>query len=113
MLDQAPLQLDREGIKAREDGERVGGGRILEGGDYFKHFGLRRRLFEGRLLFEDCFVSESSLSKIMSHSNWPEGYIMVRRDRAGSPIGGGVAILCQNDLKGKAFNVTDSLKFES
>ena len=113
MLDQAPLQLDREGIKEREDGERVGGGRILEGGDYFKHFGLRRRLFEGRLLFEHCFVSESWLSKIMSHSNWPEGYIMVRKDRAGSPIGGGVALLCQNDLKGKALNVTDSLKFES
>ena len=113
MLDQVPLQLDREGIKEREDGERVGGGRILEGGDYFKHFGLRRRLFEGRLLFEDCFVSESWLSKIMSHSNWPEGYIMVRKDRAGSPIGGGVALLCQNDLKGKALNVTDSLKFES
>ena len=70
MLDQAPLQLDREGIKEREDGERGGGGRLLEGGDYFKHFGLRRRLFEGRLLFEDCFVSESWLSMIiLSHSN--------------------------------------------
>ena len=70
MLDQAPLQLDREGIKEREDGERGGGGRLLEAGDYFKHFGLRRRLFEGRLLFEDCFVSESWLSMIiLSHSN--------------------------------------------
>ena len=61
LLDQAPLQLDREGIKEREDGERGGGGRLLEGGDYFKHFGLRWRLFEGRLLFEDCFASESWL----------------------------------------------------
>ena len=114
MLDQAPLQLDREGIKAREDGERGGGGRLLEGGDYFKHFGLRRRLFEGRLLFEDCFVSESWLSMIISsHSNWPEGLIMVRKDQAGSPIGGGVAIICRNDWKGKALNVTDSLEFES
>ena len=114
MLDQASLQLDREGIKAREDGERGGGGRLLEGGDYFKHFGLRRRLFEGRLLFEDCFVSESWLSIIiLSHSNWPEGYIMVRKDRAGSPIGGGVVIICRNDWKGKALNVTDSLEFES
>ena len=70
------LQLDREGIKAREDGERGRGGRFLEGGVYFKHFGLRRRLFEGRLLFEDCFVSESWLSMIiLSHSNWPEGFI--------------------------------------
>ena len=66
-------------MKAREDGERGGGGRLLEGGDYFKHFGLKRRLFEGRLLFEDCFVSESCLSVIiLSHSNCPEGYIMVR-----------------------------------
>ena len=113
MLDQAPLQLDREGIKAREDGERCGGGRLLEGGDYFKHFGLRRRLFEGRLLFEHCFVSESWLSKIVSHSNCPEGYVMVRKDRAGSPIGGGVAIICRNDWKVKALNVTDSLEFES
>ena len=46
-------------------------------GDYCKHFGLRRRLFEGRLLFEDCFVSESWLSMIiLSHSNCPEGYLM-------------------------------------
>ena len=85
----------------------------MEGGDYFKHFGLRRRLFEGRLLFEDCFVSESSLSMlIFSHSNWSEGYIMVRQDRAGSPIGGGVAIICRNDWKGKALNVTDSVECE-
>ena len=80
----------------------------MEGGDYFKHFGLRKRLFE------DCFVSESWLSVIIfSHSNWPEGYIMVRKDRAGSPIGGGVAIICRNDWKVKALNVTDSLEFES
>ena len=114
MLDQAPLQLNREKIKGREDGERGGGGRLLEGGDYFEHFALRRRLFERRLLFEDCFASESWLSIIiLSHSNWPEGYIMVRRDRAGSPIDGGVAIICRNDWKVKALNVTDSLEFES
>ena len=114
MLDQVPLQLDREGIKAREDDERGGGGLLLEGGDYFENFGLRRRLFERRLLFEDCFVSESWLSMmILSHSNWPEGYIMVRKDRAGSPIGGGVAIICRNDWKGKALNDIDSLEFES
>ena len=113
-MNQAPLQLDREGIKQREDGERGGGGRLLEAGDYFKHFGLRRRLFEGSLLFEDCFVSESWLSMIiLSHSNCPEGFIMVRKDRAGSPIGGGVAIICRKDWKVKALNVTDSLEFES
>ena len=97
-LDQAPLQLDREGMKAREDGEMGGGWRLLK----------------GRLLLEDCFVSESWLSMIiLSHSNCPEGYIMVRKDRAGSPIGGSVAIICRNDWKVKALNVTDSLEFES
>ena len=50
---------------------------------------------------------------ILSHSNWPEGYIMVSKDRAGSPIGGGVVIICRKDWKGKALNVTDSLEFES
>ena len=36
-----------------------GGGRLFEGGDYFKYFGQRgaiirgRRLIEGRLLFEE------------------------------------------------------------
>ena len=98
MQDQAPLQLDREGIKEREDGERGVGGRLIE----------------ERLLFEDCFVSESWLSMIiLSHSNCPEGYVMVRKDRAGSPIGGGVAIICWNYWKEKALKVTDSLEFES
>ena len=45
---------------------------------------------------------------ILSHSNCPEGYVMVRKDRAGSRIGGGVAIICRNDWKVKALNVTDS-----
>ena len=68
----------------------------------------------GRLLLEDCFVSETWLSMIiLSHSNCPEGYVMVRKDRGGSPIGGGVAIICRNDWKVKALNVTDSLEFES
>ena len=73
-----------------------------------------RRSIDGRLLFEDCLVSESRLSMIiLSHSNCPEGYFMVRKDRAGSRIGGGVAIICRNEWKGKALNVTDSLEFES
>ena len=50
---------------------------------------------------------------ILSHSNCQEGYVMVRKDRAGSRIGGGVAIICRNDWKVKALNVTDSLEFES
>ena len=73
-----------------------------------------RRSIDGRLLFEDCLVSESWLSMIiLSHSNCPGGYFMVRKDRAGSRIGGGVAIICRNDWKGKALNVTDSLESES
>ena len=44
---------------------------------------------------------------ILSHSNCPEGYVMVRKDRDGSRIGGGVAIICRNDWKVKALNVTD------
>ena len=38
---------------------------------------------------------------------------MVSKDRAGSPIGGGVVIISRKDWKGKALNVTDSLEFES
>ena len=65
-------------MKAREDGEMGGGWRFLK----------------GRLLLEDCFVSESWLSMIiLSHSNCPEGYVMVRKDRAGSRIGSGVAMI--------------------
>ena len=36
LLDQTPLQLDREGINKREEGKRVGG--LFEGGDNFKYF---------------------------------------------------------------------------
>ena len=42
-LDQIPLQLNREGIKERDDGERGGVGAILRG----------RRVIEGQLLFEE------------------------------------------------------------
>ena len=50
---------------------------------------------------------------ILSHSNCPESYVMVRKDRAGSRIGGGVAIICRNYWKVKTLNVSDSLEFES
>ena len=59
MLDQTPLQLDSEGIKEREDGERGSGGRLFEGGDYFKYIRLKgaiipgRQLIEGQLLFKE------------------------------------------------------------
>ena len=55
LLDQIQLQLDREGIKEREDGERGGGG----GGDYSREATILNisikggRLFEGRLLLEE------------------------------------------------------------
>ena len=32
------LQLDREGIKGREDGERSRGGGLFEGSEYFEIF---------------------------------------------------------------------------
>ena len=59
LLDQTPLQLDGEGIKEREVGERGGGGRLFEGGDYFKYIRLKgaiipgRQLSEGQLLFKE------------------------------------------------------------
>ena len=37
MLDHFAIQLDREAIKGREDGER-GGKRFFEGDDYLKYF---------------------------------------------------------------------------
>ena len=54
LLDQIQLQLDREGIKEREDGERGGGG-----GDYSReainlNISIKGgRLLEGRLLLEE------------------------------------------------------------
>ena len=53
------------------------------------------------------------LSGFELYSRWVPPYIMVRKDPAGSPIGGGVAIICRNDWKVKALNVIDSLEFES
>ena len=61
LLDQSALQLDREGIKERENGERGegggGGGRwaIIRRRRLFQIFPSkpRGRLIEGRLLFEE------------------------------------------------------------
>ena len=67
-MDQIPLQLEREGIKEREDGEGGGGDYSREviisnisikGGDYSREVINSNistkggRLFEGRLLFEE------------------------------------------------------------
>ena len=58
MLDQIPLQLDKEAerIKEREDGERVGGG-----GDYYKHFHQRGVSIQGRPVIEGrrAFLNKS------------------------------------------------------
>ena len=84
LLDPAPLQLEREGIKKIEDGKRGGGGRLFEGGD------LSRDGYYSRT----AFFSESWLCIIiLSHLNCPQGYVMVRKDQAGSRIGGGVAMI--------------------
>ena len=74
LLHQISLQLDRERIKGREDGERVGGGGdywreaiisniSIKGGEIF----LGRRLFEGRLLFEEIRYASAG---IQTHSFW-------------------------------------------
>ena len=52
MLDQVPLQLDREGIKESEDGERGGGDYSRE--TIFLNISTKEgRLFEGRLLIKE------------------------------------------------------------
>ena len=52
-LDQIQLQLDREGIKEREDGERGGGGDYLREAIILNISIKGGRLFEGRLLLEE------------------------------------------------------------
>ena len=71
MLDQILLQLDREGIKERENGEMGGGGggRLLEEGDYFKYFLqrgaiIREKRLMGRLLFEKIRYSSKTLHEL-------------------------------------------------
>ena len=52
-LDKIPLQLDKEGIKEREDGKRGrGGGGLFEGGDYFKNYHQRGAIIWARWLFK-------------------------------------------------------------
>ena len=61
-MDQIPLQLDREGIKEREDGERDGGGGIIRGRQLFQIFPSKGGdysreaiLIKGRLLFKEMW----------------------------------------------------------
>ena len=51
-LDKIPLQLDKGGIKEREDGKRGRGGGLFEGGDYFKNYDQRGAIIWGRWLFK-------------------------------------------------------------
>lgn len=61
-----------------------------------------------------CFVSESWMHKqIMSHSICPDGYVMVRKDRAGERAGGGVAVICRNDWEIKPLNVKEDFDSET
>ena len=53
LLDQIPLQLEREGIKEREDGERGGwGGGIVRGSHLLKYFHQRGAIIQGKWLIE-------------------------------------------------------------
>ena len=65
MLDQIPLQLDMEaeGIKEREDGERFGGGYYCKHSHQRGVFIQGRRLIEGRhaFLIKSYFFSMKSL----------------------------------------------------
>ncbi|EDO37962.1 predicted protein [Nematostella vectensis] len=61
-----------------------------------------------------CFVSKSWLNKkILSHLICPDGYVMVRKDRADLRAGGGVAIICRNYWKIKVLNVAASFESET
>ena len=51
-MDQIPLQLDREGIKEREDGERDGGG------DYSREAVISNISIKGGWLFEGGNINQ-------------------------------------------------------
>ena len=50
------FQLDREGTKEREDGERGGvGGQLFERCDYFKYFGQRGAIIRGTAIIRKIY----------------------------------------------------------
>ena len=65
MLDQIQLQLDREGIKEREDGERGGGGggRLFKGGDYFEYFHQRGAITRGTAIIRGNTVGHHQFNR--------------------------------------------------
>ena len=63
LLDQIQLQLDREGIKEREDGERGGGGRLFKGGDYFEYFHQRGAIIRGTAIIRGNTVGHHQFNR--------------------------------------------------
>ena len=63
LLDQILLQLDREGIKERENGEMGGGGggRLLEEGDYFKYFPSKGGDYSREAINRTAIIRENAL----------------------------------------------------
>ena len=62
MLDQILLQLDREGIKERENGEiGGGGGLLLEEGDYFKYFPSKGGDYSREAINRTAIIRENTL----------------------------------------------------
>ena len=58
-----------------------------------------------------CFVSETWLNnRISSHLVCPNGYIILRKDRAGTRNGGGVAFICRSDWQIKRLFASDSFE---
>ena len=55
-----------------------------------------------------CFVSGTWLNnRIPSHLVCPNGYILLRKDRAGTSNGGGVAVICRSDWQVKRLFSSD------
>ena len=67
LLDQIQLQLDREGIKEREDGESGGGGggggRLFKGGDYFEYFHQRGAIIRGTAIIRGNTVGHRQFNR--------------------------------------------------
>ena len=91
LLNQISFQLDREGIKEREDGERVGGdywreaiisnisikvGQFFEGGDYLRD-GYYLRKYGMLSLGFNLTPSESSISEVGSLTNTPHNHWII------------------------------------
>ena len=49
-------------------------------------------------------------NRIPSHLVCPSGYILLRKDRAGTRNGGGVAIICRSDWQVKCLFASDSFE---